>query len=360
MKLNTIQVVHKYLPTLCEESMLVYNYTNLLNKNYGVSIIAAPIIKNYEDKTSFRVVRIKDNHLKKLLNNKGFDLIHIHSYIYGELALEMARKNQVPIVATFYPQEFYAIKEKNRNKMMKKIVQIYNYYNYLFTTNQRMINILKDYGYKGKISLIKSGTDISYDDSNRLRDKDYIERIHNVSDDSYILLYVGSLNWNKNLKLILETIAHLRDFKQKFKILFVGEGNARIEMNRFIEENKFSKYVDFVGEITDRSQLVKYYAQASLLLYPVPYLTSGLAIREAAACSCPTLALKDVDTLINDNINGYLSDNNSLSYAQRIISAINDRNKDKVKLAAQETLAIPYEQVVKELYEYYVEIINNS
>jgi glycosyltransferase involved in cell wall biosynthesis len=361
MNLNTMQFTEKYFPEIGEVSIIVDNYAYWLNQKHGKSIIVAPVHNDYLDNKPFSVVRSKAKNLKDVLKKQKCDIIHFHSPLgNGEVAVKLASDWKIPVVTTFYPQYYYGIKERLRNRYMKKYIQLFNNVDCLFTTTPMMIDILQYYGYQKEIRLIKGGSDLAYDDKNRTKDKDYIDHLHNINVDANILLYVGTLSWDRNLRLLLEALANLIDFRQNFKMIFIGEGPARNEMVKFVNENQLSKYVVFVGEVTDRLQLMKYYAQANLLVYPLPYDSTALAIREAASFNCPSLALKDVTSIIKDNYNGYLSENNSLSYAQRIISSLNERNKERVGFTANETLAISYEKLVDELSGHYFEIIKAS
>lgn len=362
MRINTLQITDNFYPEIGEISTIVDNYAYWLNKNYGDTKIVAPFVSNdYQDNKSYSVVRIKGNKDIDNLRKESFDLIHVHSpFDFGTIALKLAKEKRVPIVATIYPKFYYGVKERSRNRNMKKIIKFINNVDHIYTTTPMMIDILKYYGFEKDIHIISGGTDLKYDDTNRSKDKDYIERLHNIQSDTNILLYVGSLTWEKNLKLLIDSLGNLLDFRQKFKMIFIGDGPARSELMKMVENSKLSKYVIFIGEISDRTQLMKYYAQANLLLFPLPFDSTSLVVREAASFKCPTLVLKEVNSLIMDNYNGYLSENNSLSYAQRIISSLNERNNDKVSTKAKETLAIPYEKLVEKLSKDYVEIISLS
>lgn len=361
MKINTIHFTEQYYPEIGEISTIVDNYVYWLNAKYGKSEVVAPYVSDSHDHKSYNIIRVKGKKGLEVIKKQDIDLIHVHSPLeFGEMALKIAREKKVPIVATFYPQFYYGVKERVRNRNMRKAIKFFKNIDFLYTTTPMMVDILNYYGYNKKIRLLRGGTDLIYDESNRQKDKDYVERLHNFHNETNILLYVGSLTWDKNLKLLIDSLSNLLDFRQMYKMIFVGDGPARNEMMKYIENSKLKKFVIFTGEISERTHLMKYYAQANLLLYPLPYDSTSLAIREAAGFNCPSLVLKDVNSLIKDNFNGYVSENNSLSYAQRIISSLNEINKDKVGNKAKETLAIPYEQIVDDLYKEYMEIIKHS
>ncbi len=385
MNVDTGQFNESYLPILDGVSITVKNYAYWLNERYGKSIVVTPSFPNYIDNEPFDVIRYKsmaipnrapyrigvprlDANLKQDLNQHHLDIVHAHSpFSSGKIALKLAKERNIPIVATFHSKFYIDFKETLKfdilaKHFVKKIVSFYNQVDHLYTVNNSTIETLRNYGYKGKVEVIENGTDFYFDEENIKKDKEYIDHLYDISPDTNVLLFVGQHVWHKNTKLIIEALANLRRFKQNFKMIFIGDGYARDDMIKLIEEYKLNKYVVFVGEINDRDQLKKYYTRANLFLFPSTYDTSGLVVREAASFRCPSLVLKEtnVSEVIKDNYNGYLSDSNSLSYAQRIISALNDRNKEKVGITAQQTIAINYEKIIDEVYERYCEIIKFS
>lgn len=385
MKIDTGQFSESYLPILDGVSTIVTNYADWLNKKYGKTIVVAPNYPGYTDDKPYDVIRYKsiaipkrppyrlglpklDNQLKEKLTQQNFDLIHVHSpFSSGKIALKLAKERNIPIVATFHSKFYTDFKESLKvdflaKHFVNKIIHFYNQVDHLYTVNNSTIDTLRSYGYKGDVEIINNGTDFIYDEESLNKDREYINHLYEIDSDTNVLLFVGQHIWHKNTKLIIEALANLKKLRQKFKMIFIGDGYAREDMIKLVEEYKLNRFVVFVGEINDRDQLKKYYARANLFLFPSVYDTSGIVVREAASFRCPSLVLKDtnVSEVIKDNYNGYLSDNNSLSYAQRIISALNDRNKENVGKAAQETLAINYEKIVDEVYEMYSEIIKAS
>jgi len=383
--IDTGQFSESYLPILDGVSRVVVNYAYWLNRKYGKTTIVTPNYPEYIDNDRFDIIRYKsiaipkrspyrlglpkfDKALKEKLSNQHFDIVHAHSpFSAGKIALKIANERNIPIVATFHSKFHIDLKASLKmnfltNHFIDKIVDFYNQVDHVYTVNHSTIETLRSYGYKGKVEVIKNGTDYLYDHLNLIKDKAYINHLYDIDENTNVLLYVGQLMWHKNMKLIIEALVNLRKFRQKFKMIFIGDGNAREEMVKLVDEQKLNRFVLFVGEILDREQLQKYYSRANLFLFPSSYDTSGEVIREAASFRCPSLVLKDTNVSegIKDNHNGYLSEDNSLSYAQRIISALNDRNKEKVGINAQQTLAITYEKIVDEVYEHYSEIVKLS
>ncbi len=363
MNINTGQFTDTYLPILNKHSIIISHSTYWLNKKYGQSFVVAPTYPEYVDQKSFDVIRYKSvGKMIRQIQKQYMDIIHTHSpFQTGEIALKIARERNIPIVSTIHSN--YIVENQHfkfklfTNHYIKKIVKFYNQVDYLFSDNHAVVDALRPYGFEGNIEIMENGTDFIYNEEEIEKNKSYINHLYGIEPDTNVLLYVGGLAWYKNIKLIMDSLVNLKELRQRFKMIFIGEGPARVDMMKFVEENKLKRNVIFVGELNDRDQLKKYYTRSNLLLYPSTYNTSGIAVREAASLRCPSLVLKEVSEIIKDNYNGYLSDNNGLSYAQRIISALNDRNKEDVTIKAQLTLSKHYEKIVDDLAIRYNEII---
>ena len=226
-RLNTIHFTEQFYPFIGEITTIVDNYAYWLNEKYGNSEVVAPYVSDYQDHKPYNIVRIKGKKGIEALKKQNINLIHVHSpLMFGDIALKIAREKKIPIVATFYPQFYYGVKERIRNRNMKKVIKFFDNIDLLYTTTPMMVDILNYYGYNKKIRLLSGGTDLIYDESNRQKDKDYVERLHNFHNETNILLYVGSLTWYKNLKLLIDSLSNLLNFRQMFKMIFVGDGPA--------------------------------------------------------------------------------------------------------------------------------------
>ena len=93
-------------------------------------------------------------------------------------------------------------------------------------------------------------------------------------------------------------------------MFFVGTGYAEGEMKELVERLGIADKVTFVGRVTDRELLKKYYAAADLFLFPSLYDTDGLVVREAAALDTPSVMLKEASAsgMLTDGETGFRID----------------------------------------------------
>ncbi|MCJ2188380.1 glycosyltransferase family 4 protein [Novosphingobium beihaiensis] len=101
-------------------------------------------------------------------------------------------------------------------------------------------------------------------------------------------LYVGSLSLRKNFKRILDTAIRLAR-EDGMEFLFVGE-TARIMHKPDAEvPADVAGRIHFLGQIDDRDELARIYAQARVMVFPSLYEASPLPPLEAAYFRCPVV-----------------------------------------------------------------------
>jgi glycosyltransferase involved in cell wall biosynthesis len=118
---------------------------------------------------------------------------------------------------------------------------------------------------------------------------------YNLSKD--FLLYVGDLNWNKNVPGLLEAFADIV-FLPQFKNLnlalvggaFENENLAELKgLKSLIKKLNLEKKVSLLGFV-ETDDLVKLYNAAFLYIQPSFYEGFGLPLLEAMSCGCACLS----------------------------------------------------------------------
>ena len=137
---------------------------------------------------------------------------------------------------------------------------------------------------------------------------------------------------------------------------FIGTGYAEDDLKQLVKEFNLSSKVNFVGLLTERDELKKYYAAADLFLFPSIYDNAPLVVREAAALQTPTIfvAGSSSSEKIKDNFNGFLTENSAESFANKLRELIN--SPDKIRLVginASKTIARSWKSVTEEVIDRY-------
>lgn len=158
---------------------------------------------------------------------------------------------------------------------------------------------------EGKIEVIYNGVldekfkDISIDEKNELKKQ------YGIDDEDIVFGIVAGLRDVKDHMTLLKAVNLLKDHNQKFKLLIIGDGKNRDNINSYIQKNEISNYVRMIGETSDVYKFLNIIDVGILCS-----IQEGLSnsIIEYMLCKNPVIAT-DVGgnvELIKDNETGFL------------------------------------------------------
>jgi glycosyltransferase involved in cell wall biosynthesis len=365
-----------YPPIMDGVALTVKNYAYWLNKTNNPSCVVTPEFPGYTDNDEFPVLRYfsapiimrepyriglpkLDRRINHAMNKMSLNLVHAHSpFSAGSLALHTARKNHIPMIATFhskYRDDFMRIINQKTivNQVVKRIIGFYELADEVWIPQRYVEETIREYGYKGKLEIVENGIDINVEGNIRTF-RSHCREMLNIPQDRNVFLYVGQLVLEKNLKFLMESLRYITT--KDFVIYFVGQGYARPQLKRLAEEYGLISKVKFIGPIYDREELKRFYAIADLFLFPSLYDNAPLVLYEAAAIHTPALLLRGstIAGLIQDDFNGFISSNSPKKYGERINQLINN-NELLIRAGnnASITLCRPWQDVVNEVKDRY-------
>lgn len=386
-KLNIGLFIDTFYPMIDGVISVVDNYARRLSKIANVTVFAPkPRKGDFDDsKFPYKVVRCGrlnlktlrldydlplptlDRKFKKAIKDADLDIIHIHSpFSIGKIATNYGKKHNIPVIATLHSQfkkDFYKAtkSEALTALMMKKILKVFNMCDECWAVNSEIARIFKEYGTKEMPGVQNNGTDlIPYNDQKEISQ---LRAKYNIQDDEKVFLFIGRICALKNIFFIADSLALLKDKGFKFKMLFVGTGQDEKKLKEHIKKLNLSDEVIFTGKITDRVEISKYYKMADLFLFPSLYDASSLVQIEASSQSTPTLFLRGAATAdtVTENVNGYLSDNSTEAFADKIVEIFRNKEKyNEICTNAFRDLYVSWDDAVKKNYEDYLKIIERK
>jgi glycosyltransferase involved in cell wall biosynthesis len=112
--------------------------------------------------------------------------------------------------------------------------------------------------------------------------------------------------------------------------------------------------------LTERADIVKYYAAADLFLFPSLYDNAPLVVREAAALNTPSVMVEGstAATILKDGENGFLIPNDLDVFAAKLRELIHDPARvHRIGVQASRTIVRSWEDVVGEVLDRYNRLI---
>lgn len=378
---NVLLAMDSFFPAFDGVAVCMDNYARYLKKYGSVRVLTAGYRKYDDSVHPYHIVRLPSSRLpnsqykmiwrvfsqkkiRQLAQNK-FDIVHAHSpFIAGDIALSIARKQKIPIVATFHSSWHVDIKRLVKfdfltNIFLRRIVRFYKNCDAVWAVNNNSANQLRAYGYKGEIRPMYNGTDLTYPDQAAVY-KDEITRRYSIEESEFIFCFCGRLMWYKGLKNCFEALAMLKKDGIKFRFFVIGYGEDEKAMKNMTNNLDISENVIFTGKVTSREELTKYYTRSDLFLLLSTFDSDALTTKEAAACKTPGLLIRGSKTAeqIVDNENGFLVEDDPGAVFLRIKQIIADPDLlQNVGENAHKTLCVPWEEVVDQASRVYDEII---
>ena len=303
-------------------------------------------------------------YLSRLLQRQ-FKLVHAHCpFSSGKAALRIAKVQNIPIVATFhskYRDDFKRVLKSGIvvDEIIKNIVAFYQQVDEVWVPQESVREVIYEYGYKGDVEVVDNGSDLVSDYSDEYFAD--VRRELGVGQDEFVLLFVGQHIWEKGTRFIIDTLEQIKDLP--FRMFFVGTGYAAEDMKRMIHTKGLDDKTTFVGVLTDRSQIKKYYAVADLFLFPSLYDNAPLVVREAAALHTPAVMVQGstAATILKDSYNGFLIENSIESFEEKLRGLAADRDLvRRVGIEASRTIVRSWESVVDEVLLRYRDLITRK
>ena len=300
----------------------------------------------------------------RAISKSRFKIVHAHSpFGTGQAAQRIAKVQNIPCIATFhskYRDDFSrVIPEKHVvDLIIKRIISFYEKADQVWVPQASVEEVIREYGYKGKVEVVDNGSDLCAD----YPEKYFVEARESmgIGKDEFVLLFVGQHIWEKNVKFIIEALETIKD--QQFRMFFVGTGYAAEAMKELVAEKGLDRQVTFIGNLTDRERIKKFYAAADLFLFPSLYDNAPLVVREAAALHTPAVMIKGATaaTILTDGENGFLIDNDLKSFEAKLRELIADPQRvHRVGVQASRSIVRSWEDVVGEVLDRYNALISS-
>ena len=270
--------------------------------------------------------------LVSYIKKNKFDLVNMHGAKLFFMHVFIKRKLDIPCVATVHSDYRY---DFNNNKL-KKIVftQLSRLglksFNYYIGVSKEIVNILNDNKFKGEKFQVDNGLDFSKTKIIKKREEILKECNLNIAD--FIFVSVGRLHPIKNHKTLIRAFYLLRQKYKTVKLLIVGDGELRRNLEDLVDKLEIKDSVVFTGFKNNSLD----YVNASDIEVLCSFSEGGnppLAILECAAIKKPVIVsnVGDLSSLIKEEDNGFKVDPNSVEDIELKMSLAYENKVDIVK-----------------------------
>lgn len=305
--------------------------------------------------------------LKKLIDEGGYDVVHCNTPVVGiltRLAARKARKKGTKVIYTAHGFHFYKGASKLNWLIFYPIEKVCGS---VFTDCLITIGD-EDEARAKRLKLCKTVkrihgvgvnaekfTDVDEETKQQLR-KEY-----GYGSDDVLCLCTGELNVNKNQKLLINALAHIKDSCPNFKVLFAGAGDSEEELKALVKQHGVENSAHILGYRTDVDKLLKicdFVASASYREGLPVNIIEGMFSRKAAVVTHN----RGHNELVLENESGIFvptDDSQACAKAFEMLYRDERLRTEMGEKAYERAQKYSSEKVKKELEEIYNEVVFN-
>lgn len=323
---------HTVFIVTVNNDIIKYEYDE---KNRILRLPSAPLhVYDYRFTSVYPVKAIKT------IKNMNLDVIHTHIELtIGMFARIISKQLSIPLVHTYHTlwQDYTHYVTHGKyilDKASKEIVKYASIFmadkttTELIVPTRKIYKILRqNYNITKNIHIVPTGIDVERFDIKNI-DKKKIEDLrkkYKLKKKDFVILSVSRIAKEKSLDKLIINHKELLKKHPNIKLLIVGDGPDKEDLENLVKELKIEKNVIFTGKVPLEDVQI-YYHLASVFATFSTSETQGLTLCEAAASSVPIVAINDdsfVDAVI-DNLNGFVFETD-----EEYIDSISKLYKDK-------------------------------
>lgn len=228
--------------------------------------------------------------------HKEYKVIHCHMESIGFLVFLLAKLHGVKVrIAHSHNTDT----EKNLKGFLKKIMM--KPFKYISTKNYACSSEAGKYLFgKKSFKVIPNAIDIEkfkYNNETRKR----IRKSLSISEDVVLLGNIGRLCKQKNQIFALKVLNKILTKNKKYKLMIIGEGSEKKELDAFIEKNNLA---DKVIILSPQKNIEDYYQIFDIFIFPSFFEGLGIVLIEAQVSGLKCIISKNIpeEVCVNKNI----------------------------------------------------------
>ena len=360
----------------------VLNYASMIQDQLGSAVVGVPDYPGTTDNYPFPVVRYPSFDTTKIVGYRaGYpfsaramdaladfspQIIHTHCPVMSTVMARALRERlDVPVVFTYHTKFDIDIRRALSGQLLQQtairlLVDNISACDEVWVVSRGAGENLRSLGYAGDYIVMAHGVDFPRGPVSRDRCSALRKEL-GLPEQVPVYLFVGRMMWYKGVHIILDALAALRQSGHDFRMLMVGDGMERQEMEQKAAQLRLDDICIFTGAVHDREKLRTLFSLSDLFLFPSTFDTNGIVVREAAACGTASVLVRDSCAAegVADGVNALLIEENAAS----LKALLEKKGADRAALSrlgqqALEQLYLSWEDSVKRAFSRYYVVLD--
>ena len=236
-----------FLPVVDGVGRVVYQYACSLSLSGNECYVITPLQNaGYRGKHPFEIVDFSsvkvpsapqyqtgiaplDLHYMERISMIELDLIHVHAPGFaGAEAIRLAGKLNIPLVGTFHSKYYEDFLRVTHSDVLASlgsrfVAEFYARCDEVWTVSQDAAETLRSYGFKGEIEIVQNGTEMRTPSP----EVEIAARERFNLGSEPILLFVGQIDYKKNLRRIVELSCAAEEARAFISTCLCGAGTGQ-------------------------------------------------------------------------------------------------------------------------------------
>lgn len=343
------------IESLCRSiSMSKCNYDNHWMFVYQGGIVA-DAMKEYTDKII--ILNEKKNILKIILNIKNYckknkiDIVTFHhSGLHNDILYVLAR--MVLLKVKFVRQQHICYSTNNTFK--EKIFDLVMKIEFKLSDLIIFVSEASKKSYEDRFKLKNNKKAVVY---NGIGEEFYVKS--NNKEKENVFTYIGRLEPEKGVLLLLEAYNMFYKKNKNFKLRYIGDGSAYIELENLVKKYHLEDKVEILGK---RLDVIKWLDVSKIFVYPsICDESFGISVVEAMARGNIPVTFKKggLPEIIKNGYNGFIVEEVSAETLCKKLFELtsNEDYKNLTKNALETSKKFTIENTIASLEENYMDLL---
>lgn len=295
------------------------------------------------------------------------EIIHTHTeFGAGFLGKMVANRLHIPVVHTYHTMyedylHYIANGKVVRPTHVKHFIKMFvNHSTGVVCPSQRVVDTLKRYEVDVPMKIIPTGIevdrfirpDITSVETEALRGK------LGIQNGELMILSLSRISYEKNIHVIVQQFPEVLMSFPNARLVIVGKGPYRDELEELVEQLGIQKYVQFTGEVP-HEDVACYYHAADYFVSASTSETQGLTYAEAIASGtqCVVEGNDYLNQLINHETLGATFEQDE-DFSDALIHYMQQQIKMDPAIQAEKLIEISAERFGSEIFNFYQELIH--
>ena len=287
----------------------------------------------------FRVSVFPKREIKKALD--GFQPYVVHVQVSDPIGLSVAaydRRHDIPVVTTEHNQPEVITEPLHVPRLVKKPIDamLAAYFvnrqsksDFVTMPTEMAIKDLiysRGEGFPVPVAAVSNGVDLTNFKPGEASREIYEK--YNLPDNRPIVLYVGRVDPEKKVGLVIEAFKKVLSEVSQAILVVVGDGVDKTRLNGKVKDMGLMNGVRFLGRVMP-PDLYELYKVGDVFVTASEIETQGIVLIEAAACGLPLIAVDKgaVSEVCQNDKNGYLCQPGNVAEISKAIVKILTDNK---------------------------------